>query len=366
MAVIQLYLEEKWIEPPEEKPLPFSLLIHQTFSILASLGEHSPAALARPVLALPPFKNISPEDFFTLTAYLTDCGCIGTTDERTLILGLEGERIVNRHSFYPVFPGDETFRVLLDGREIGTINFVPDPLSVLAVGGRRWTVKSIDPGRREIWVAETGDEGGERLWRGKGGGTHPRIAETMKRILTEPGGTAEYAYLSAHARKALENGRNAARALGLGNAPLISGKADAETNPGANFGIDGGTNSRTEAEADVVLLFPWTGSAGMRTIAAVLANEENKKQLKIVNLEEEAELYFRITTKLPLEEFRSAFIEVCCRALGTLSSLIRMEETPYTDKYDYLLPPALLAKQYAANMLDGKALETLVAKLGLY
>jgi len=350
MAVIQLYLEEKWIEPPKEKPLPFSLLVHQTLSILASLGEHSPEALERRMLSLPPFRKITPKDFRDLVAWLCECGCIGATEEGTLILGLEGEHIVNRHSFYPVFPGDETFRVLLDGREIGTVNFVPDPLSVLAVGGQRWVVKSIDAKRREIWVAETGDEGNERLWRGRGGGTHSRIAETMRRILAESGKAdsaspawkagVNYAYLSADAREALERGRRAARCLGITNNLLFFEEDD--------------NDEKTNA-VRTLFLFPWTGSAGMRTIAAVLGNGNNRKKLGIVFLEEEAELYFRIETKLALPEFRATLAGICQKALTALD----VKDIPFTDKYDYLLPPHLLAKQYTANMLDMEALKKL-------
>ena len=46
IALIQLYLEERWVEPPRLDRLPYSLLYHQTMSVLASNGEMSPAALA--------------------------------------------------------------------------------------------------------------------------------------------------------------------------------------------------------------------------------------------------------------------------------------------------------------------------------
>lgn len=52
IAVVQLYLEERWVEPPRLDRLPFSLLYHQTMSILASCGELTPAALAERVLTL--------------------------------------------------------------------------------------------------------------------------------------------------------------------------------------------------------------------------------------------------------------------------------------------------------------------------
>ena len=358
IAVIQLYLEEKWIEPPEEKKLPYSLLIHQTLAILASLGEHKAEALTDVILSFPPFRKIPAEDFRTLIAWLTDCDIIGITEEGTLILGLEGERIVNRHSFYPVFPGDETFRVVLEGREIGTVNFIPDPMSVLVVGGQRWTVKNIDGQKREIWVTKTEDEGSERLWRGKGGGIHSRITEKMKHIIAEGNEAAsariKYPYLSAAACDALEKGSRTARILGITDYPLVCDCGE--------------FNSDKEKTANTVLFFPWTGSAGIRTITAILGNNANKKLLRIISTED-TEMYFRITTKLTPDAFQVSLIEVLQKAINAFNSstqgceLIHIRELPCTEKYDYLLPPELLAKQYAANMLDKTVLEKLLTEL---
>ena len=364
IAVIQLYLEEKWIEPPVEKTLPFSLLIHQSLAILASLGEHSADRLIRQILSFPPFAGISIEDYRILIAWLTDCGIIGTTEEGTLILGIEGERIVNRHSFYQIFPGDETYRVVLDGREIGSINYMPDPMSVLIVGGQRWTVKSIDRQKREIWVTETEDEGNERLWRGRGGGTHNRVIEKMKQILAEEDSSAmasyslpareKYPYLSINACKTLKKGCSIARFSGITEYPLIFD--DCENNSG---------KGKTTTTAYV---FPWTGSAGMRTIATALGNDQYKKSLRIVSIKD-SEIYFTINTKLTQDKFCPALIEVLHKAIGSFDSstgqtdLLQGKDLPCTDKYDYLLPPKLLAKQYAANMLDKTALEKLLSRL---
>jgi ATP-dependent Lhr-like helicase len=57
LAIIQLYLEEQWVEPFTLKEKPFSLLAHQTLSTLMSQGELSPAELARKVLLLPAFRD---------------------------------------------------------------------------------------------------------------------------------------------------------------------------------------------------------------------------------------------------------------------------------------------------------------------
>ena len=62
IALVQLYREEKWVEPPELDRLPYSLLYHQTMSTLASTGELTPAELAQRVLTLSYFHRISADD----------------------------------------------------------------------------------------------------------------------------------------------------------------------------------------------------------------------------------------------------------------------------------------------------------------
>ena len=44
IALVQLYLEERWVEPPRPARLPYSLLYHQTMSdAWRAAGSCSPA-----------------------------------------------------------------------------------------------------------------------------------------------------------------------------------------------------------------------------------------------------------------------------------------------------------------------------------
>lgn len=63
IAVVELYLEEKFIEPPSVKKMPLSLMFQQTLSILASSGENTPKRLAEKVLSLSPFAEVNREDY---------------------------------------------------------------------------------------------------------------------------------------------------------------------------------------------------------------------------------------------------------------------------------------------------------------
>ena len=94
-ALIQLYLEERWVEPPRLDRLPFSLLYHQTMSVLASCGEMSPAELASRVLTLNYFHRITPDDYRVLLHHLIQTDHIQLTEKGGLIVGLAGERVIN-------------------------------------------------------------------------------------------------------------------------------------------------------------------------------------------------------------------------------------------------------------------------------
>ncbi len=111
IAVVELYLEEKFIEPPSVKKMPLSLMFQQTLSILASSGENTPKRLAEKVLSLSPFAEVDREDYRELMISMIKNGYIDMTEEKGLILGLKGERLTKSFKFYAVFKDDENYSV---------------------------------------------------------------------------------------------------------------------------------------------------------------------------------------------------------------------------------------------------------------
>ncbi len=88
--------------------------------------------LAARVLTLPPFRNVSQDDFRTLLLHLLEIDHIQRTDRGGLLIGLAGERVVNDYKFYAVFRENEEYTVRCDSEELGTI-VKPPPRRV-----RRW------------------------------------------------------------------------------------------------------------------------------------------------------------------------------------------------------------------------------------
>ena len=150
IALVQLYLEERWVEPPKLDRLPFSLLYHQTMSTLASSGEMTPAALASKVLTLNYFHRISKEDFRIMLKHLIETDQIQRTEEGGLIVGIAGERQINSFKFYAVFKENEEYTVRWGSQELGTIVLPPPVGEKIALAGHVWTVEEIDHKRRLV------------------------------------------------------------------------------------------------------------------------------------------------------------------------------------------------------------------------
>ena len=150
IALVQLYIEERFVEPPRTQRLPYSLLYHQTMSTLASCGEMTPAELATRVLTLSSFHLITQDDYRILLRHLIKIGHIDQTENGGLIVGLEGERIVNNYKFYAVFQENVEYAVRAGAEELGTIVKPPPIGDKIAIAGRVWVVEEVDHRRREV------------------------------------------------------------------------------------------------------------------------------------------------------------------------------------------------------------------------
>jgi ATP-dependent Lhr-like helicase len=340
IAIIELYLEEQWTEDAEPKPLPYSLLCHQTLSVLASLGEQTEEALFRCVLSLPPFRGVESTDYAELLRYLEKGNYLERTEEGKFIIGLAGECIVNYYSFYSVFPDEQEFRVTCAGKELGKVNFIPPEGSGIVLGGQTWKVESVRLRSKEICVIP-GSESGVRIWRGGSGSLHTKVVRRMKQVLLE---NRHYPYLTVPAAARLREGREWAEKIELGRRVVII-REEIDTL---------GTLPQAD-EPSGYFMFPWFGSRGMRSLSLVLQKKENRERLGITAVEQENPFAFRLRSKLPVERFSEHFNSELKRVITDLQNpeeLVDERRIPFTDKYDYLLPPRLLIKQFAANMLD--------------
>lgn len=321
IAIIQLYIEERFIEPPTEKKLPFSLLFQQTLSVISASGELTPKRLAEKVLSLPPFSNVSKEDYRELIISMVKNDYLEMTEEKGLIIGLRGERLTSSFKFYAVFKDSEDFTVRYRSDEIGTITTPPPVGDRFALASRVWEVEELDIGRKLIYVVPVLGKM-EISWPGDYGEIHTKILERMKKVLEED---TIYPYLKPNAKKRLEVARILARNTGMLKHSLVHL----------------GTYS--------YCLFPWLGTRSFRTLRKFIVS--NAQRFGVTNVEFEGCYYISFKAEADERELLDGLAEAV-RAFGIdCRKLVQGSELPIFEKYDEYIPSELLRKAYATDRL---------------
>ena len=322
IALIQVYLEERWVEPPKLDRLPFSLLYHQTMSTLASSGELSPAALASKVLSLKYFHRISQDDYKVLLRHLLENDHIQRTDEGGLIVGLAGERIVNSFKFYAVFQENEEYTVRWGSQELGTIVTPPPKGEKIAIAGHVWIVEEVDHKRRLVYCEQI--KGKVPAYFGDcPGDINTKIILRMRDVLRED---KKYPYLMKNAGARLAQARLTARNSGVIDQPLIC--------LGGNMWC----------------LFPWLGTYAFFAMERFLKLKCGDR-LGLRGMDSSRPYYIQFTMKVSPQEFFAILIEEAEKEFDPLD-LVYQGEVPVFEKYDEFLPPELVRKGFAYGILN--------------
>lgn len=322
IALVQLYLEERWCEPPRLNRLPYSLLYHQTMSTLASCGELSPAALADRVLTLPYFHRVSQQDYKVLLRHLLATDHIQQTEQGGLIVGLAGERVVNSFKFYGVFVESEEYTVRCESQELGTVVQPPPVGEKVAIAGHVWEVLDVDHKRHLVYCRQV--KGRIPAYFGEcPGDLHTRVLRRMRQVLQED---TRYPYLMKNAVARLGQARYTAAQSGTTDSPMIS------------------------LGGRMWCLLPWVGTY------AFLAMERFFKikcgnRLGLKNFDSARPYYMQFTMSVSLEDFYRIVAEEAAKPIDPLE-LVYPKELPVFDKYDEFLPEELVRKGFALGVLD--------------
>ncbi len=322
IALVQLYLEERWVEPPSLDGLPFSLLYHQTMATLASCGELSPGALAERVLTLTPFHRIGLDDYRVLLRHLLERDQIERTETGGLIVGLAGERVTNNFKFYAVFQENEEYTVRSESQELGTIVQPPPVGERIALAGHVWVVEEIDHKRHLIEATQV--KGKVPAYFGEcAGDINTHILERMRGVLREE---RCYPYLRDNAIARLRQARRTAANAHLTDEPLIclGGK--------------------------VWCLLPWLGTYAFLALERFL-KIRCSKDLGMKGLDTARPFFMQFTMQADAETFFHVLAQQAALPLDPMD-LLYSGETPYFDKYDEFVPDELVRKGFAYGVLD--------------
>lgn len=321
IALIQLYREERWVEPPKLDRLPFSLLYHQTMCMLASCGEMSAAALASRVLSLSYFHRITQEDYRLLLRHLVSTEQIQKTEEGGLIIGLAGERQTSSFKFYAVFKENEEYTVRNESQELGTIVMPPPVGEKIALTGHVWIVEEVDHKRHLVYCSQV--RGKVPAYFGQcPGDIHTRILERMREVLRE---NCSYPYLMKNAVARLDEARRTARHSGMTEEPLIC------------------------LGGDMWCLFPWLGTYAFLALERFIKIKCGPA-LGLSALDSSRPYFLIFRMKASKEEFFRLLGEMEKQPLDPME-LIYKGEVPLFEKYDEFLPQQLVRKGFAYGIL---------------
>lgn len=322
IAIIELYVKERWVEPLQLRKKPVGLLYHQTMSILHAMGEQTPIDLARAVLTLPPFNEVTPEEYKMLLNYMIHTDHIQRTEEGTLIVGLTGEKITGHYRFLAVFKDDEE-HVVYDGtEEIGSITTVPPPEYCFSLAGKLWKVVEIDTKHKAVYVKAARGKA-DTLWLGAGGDVHTRVMQKMREVLSA---STIYPYLAPRAVNRLERARRLARESGLLSQTVIP------------------------AGGDSCFILPWIGTKAFRTLERLL-KVKLSEPLKLRSVVPMEPYYLVVSGRIDPEELLAQIL-MESSTLTDLSELLKPEEAPYLGKYDEFVDPNLVRIAFAEDGLE--------------
>ena len=330
IALIQLYLEERWVEPPRLDRLPFSLLYHQTMSVAASCGELAPRALADRVLSLHIFHRITQEDYRTLLRHLVQQEHLQMTERGGLIVGLAGERVVQSFRFYGVFQENEEYTVRSESQEIGTIVTPPPVGEKIAIAGHVWRVLEVDRKRHLVYCEMV--KGNVPAYFGEcPGDIHTHILRRMRQVLREE---LLPPYLMKNAVARLTQARSTARHSRTAEDVLIP------------------------LGGEMYALLPWLGSYAFLALERFLRIRCGTR-IGLRGFESMRPYFMQFTMKASPAEFFAVLAEEAAQEFDPME-LLYPDEVPIFDKYDEFLPTELVRRGFAYGILNVKGMRETV------
>lgn len=206
IAMIDLLLEN-WCEPPRLGALHLSTLVHQILSVIASSGGARANTLHSVLCVKGPFRSIDPLLFGEVLRAMGsgENALIEQSPNGLLLLGDKGEKLVEHYSFFAVFQTSEEYRLIADGKELGTVpvDSLLAPGMMIIFSGRRWSILEVRDTERVIIV--TAAVGGvPPIFGGDPGIIHDKVVERMFDLLE---GKAVPVYLDEAARRLLAEAR---------------------------------------------------------------------------------------------------------------------------------------------------------------
>jgi len=318
VAAIRL-LVARFVETPEPDPAVATVVLHQILSLIVQRGGARADRIYAAICGAGPLSALGKADFVTLLRHMAnpDIGLIEQAPDGTVMLGPQGERLTGSRDFYAIFPSDEEWRIVHDGRALGTI-----PLanavgigSMIAFGGRRWRVAAIDDRGKVLQVEP---HRSARIPKFDRLGIEPidnRLAGEMRLVLESEDLPL---FLDRAGQAMLVEGRTAYRKFALDRKRLL-------------------------AQGSNVHVLTWLGSR-INDLLAV--------NLTTAGLDANAHDIGVTVSDVDEEKVAGFLHSIADRPATDAETLSEFVENLSTAKYDELVPPAVLRNLWAARHRD--------------
>lgn len=315
IAMVRLLIAG-WFEPPMVGGLHASTFVQQILSMIAERGGATAADLWSTLVQNGPFGNISRDDFIDLLRCLGEKELLVQESSGLLLHGPLGEKLVNHYEFYSAFLSDEEFRLVCDGRALGSLP-VNRPLVIdqrIIFAGRRWRVLEVEERKKLVIVAP--DKGGAPpLFDGASGKVHDRVREEMRNVLSEQ---TEIPFVDIEAARLLEEAREYYSSASLATRGLISAGSS-------------------------VLILTWRGDWTNDALALLLG----RCGFNAVNEGVGVRVYQSDGNRV-----LDALGEVATETENDPVALLSGVKNLLREKWDWALPKSLMQKSFASSLLD--------------
>jgi ATP-dependent Lhr-like helicase len=327
VAMVRLLLAH-WVEPPDDPGLNLSTLIQQVLSVIAQHGGATAKELHGALCGPGPFELVNANRFARLLRAMAAADLIVQTDEGTLLHGLVGERAVNHYSFYTAFQTPEEWKLVADGRSLGTLPIV-QPLiegGLLIFGGRRWKITNVDSTARVVELTRSSggvppNFGGDAALVGN------RVRDEMVAVYRD---TEVPGWLDAEARALLGEGRDAWKRYDLDHRAVI------EAGKGC-------------------IIVPWVGDRALVTVAL---------QLGLLDVEAGKRGPALELPKHTASELRELAAALVAQGAPDPMDIARRLSNTELDKWDWVLDGELAAEATTSRLLDVPGAWSVLERVG--
>jgi len=324
IAIIELYTKEHWIEPISPIRHMYNLLYHQTMSYLKGSGEVSAGQLAQAMLTMGSFKHITQEDYRYLLSHLLKIGQLERTERDGIIIGREGEKVVNSHKFLSVFIAPEYILVKDENRTIGTVDKIY-PIGIrFSLAGLTWETVDVNVKSKTLFVKRVPGISLVDWDVDFQVELHPYLVQKVRSVLES---ADQYPYLSPRCVERLHEIRYIAQNSGVLH------------------------NLVTPLAKNRFAIFPWVGTRQIFTLQYALQQKKIFVRLPWITCP-----YLEVQFDGSEQQLEAIVYDI-------LNSELDMYDLPLPDdaqvdgKYNEFIPSDLLRKQFIEDFLDFEGLK---------